>query len=88
MLSVAQRAVQGEFATLGALRAAVREQAKQIKLALSREAVQLAGKECALFGLSVHTAWPLVHQSPLQCSNHACKGWSVLCPCSWQACWQ
>ena len=47
MLSVAQRAVQGEFASLGALRAAVREQAKQIRLALSREAVQLAGKECA-----------------------------------------
>ena len=46
MLSVAARAVQGEFASLGALRAAVCEQAKRIKLALSHEAVQLAGKEC------------------------------------------
>ncbi len=53
MLSVAQRAVQGEFATLGVLRAAVREQAKQIKLALSREAVQLASKECALVRQSI-----------------------------------
>ena len=48
MLSVAQRAMHGEFASLGELRAAMREQARQIKLALSREAVQLAGKECAL----------------------------------------
>ena len=47
MLSIAQRAAQGEFASLAALRAAVHEQAKQIKLALTREAMQLAGKECA-----------------------------------------
>ena len=47
LLDVARRAAGGEFASLGALRAAMHAQSKRIRLALRREAVQLAEKECA-----------------------------------------